>query len=130
MFYDPASIGWQRATRRAVARGITARLVASSHDQHSSLERYETSSHSHPDCTHYVALVWTVDGLSTVACDCEAGQAGGGQVCQHAAAAVLVAYELTIQDAFEDTKPETAAAPAQPWTDGNFISDLMNPGVF
>lgn len=106
----------ERATFRAKARNIRATLVDTDAENFDRTVYYTVGSFTRSALSHRVALVYTADGV-TAYCDCEGAQSG--RICQHIAAA-LMAEEM----------PQVEPESAQPWTDGNFISNLMDPGAF
>lgn len=93
----PAPSVWERALRRAIARGVRVKRVEVRDFGHAEVQRWLATSASRPGLHHRVTLHDGPEGVSVV-CECEGGEYG--RVCQHAAAVLRAAGLLpSLRDA-------------------------------
>ncbi len=102
MLYQPDSLKWKDAGKRAEAAGLSARLLSFQGGEHLCCESWRVAR---PDTgtLRNVYILWTAEGITSVVCECRTREQNEHDcACCHAAAAVEASFDLAIQDAWQD----------------------------
>lgn len=111
---------WERALRRAIARGVKVKRVEVRSEGAARIERWLATSASRAGVRHSV-MIYAGPGRLDVSCTCEGGQ--HGRVCQHAAGVLRTAgylpslLDTAAWDALAAEEQAAAPMPQQPPVD-------------